>query len=599
MIYKYIVGPSQVPPPPKPEAIKVIELPLPPVAPNNDLDSCSIEINPKRTGCIAQKSNLQSGSFLPDGKHVTASILFIGAPAAPDPASMYDGEQVILIKVDGTHFPNGDTWKCITCGVPAQNKVGHSPSFDYVQSFSDSKRLLAGANIIECDDALAGNCTPEATRIVPIFWSDSLDNEVGGKMREVRLHPDQEHLGWSSFVFNPPDFGQFGYIGKLGYNPSTARYEMTKVFLLVDAKDKSSIYVDGKELKTNPNAIMIGEVRGFSGSGEEITYIGAPVESGNADVFAINLVSGKVRRLTSHPEYVDPVDISPDDAWTVVMDTRGSNRQMFLSAMRGIPPLIDLVTFAAVCSVRNNGQRRFFQPYIIDRYGDRGNYFGQKLNSEGSGVAGSGDINDPEWNGAADPKWSPDGNRIVYTQKLTIAPACGGRNPLPCYPSTAEGGRVERLMLATLTSRKPYSPPPVTPFKDSVPWGVVHQPGARLPVRHSLPHGDFILHGKSSGAALVTLEDGRVEVSYDKFSDDGLNFINGKEKVLNEVKEVGGNLITWYSDINLTGEATGSKVTGSEGFQMSVNVFDNIFVANGTLITTIDGVSFHQPADRT
>lgn len=88
---------------------------------------------------------------------------------------------------------------------------------------------------------------------------------------------------------------------------------------------------------------------------------------------------------------------------------------MFLSAMRGIPPLIDMVNFAVVCSVRNNGQRRFFQLYLIDRYGDRGDYSGQKLNTEGSEIAGSGDINDPEWNGVADPKWSPDGNRIVYT----------------------------------------------------------------------------------------------------------------------------------------------------------------------------------------
>lgn len=597
-----------IPPPPKPEAINVIELPLPPVAPNNSIDSCSIHINPRRTGCISQKSNLQSGNFLPDGIHVTASVNFTGAPVAPHPASMYSGEQVIIIKADGSTFPNGDHWKCITCGVPKQNKVGSHEAFDYVQAFKDGKRLLAGTNIIQCEHSLSSEeCTPDVTHIFSIFWNTSSQNTgTRGSMRELRLHPDQEHIGWSSFVFDPPNFGQFCYIGRLQYNPSPvvgeastlhARYEVSNVFLLVDFKGKPPIYIEGNEIKINPAGIAIGELRGFSGSGEELTYIGAPVESGNADVFAINLVTGIVRRLTSHPEYVDPVDISPDDNWTVVMDTRGSERQMFLSAMRGIPPIIDMITFAAVCSVRNNGQRRFFQPYLIDRYGDRDTYFGQKLNTAGSGIPGSGAVNDPEWNGAADPKWSPDGNRIVYTQKLTQSPACGGTNPIPCYTSTADGGRVERMMMATLISRESYAPPPVTPFADKVPWGIEYVPGALLPARYSLPEGEYTLKGKRCGSALVKIGSGSVGVTYNKYSDDGISFVSGTEQVSNEVQAIGGNLITWFSDIEQTGKVTSTKKTSKGGFQMSINVFENIFEANGTLATTIGGVSYHQPAN--
>ena len=44
-------------------------------------------------------------------------------------------------------------------------------------------------------------------------------------------------------------------------------------------------------------------------------------------------------------------------------------------------------------------------------------------------------MSDPEWNGRADPKWSGDGTMVVYTEELTIAPACGGENPLPCFKS--------------------------------------------------------------------------------------------------------------------------------------------------------------------
>jgi WD40 repeat protein len=42
------------------------------------------------------------------------------------------------------------------------------------------------------------------------------------------------------------------------------------------------------------------------------------------------VITNNIRRLTAHPEYVDPVDISADDKWTVALDTRVSDRNMFL-----------------------------------------------------------------------------------------------------------------------------------------------------------------------------------------------------------------------------------------------------------------------------
>lgn len=64
---------------------------------------------------------------------------------------------------------------------------------------------------------------------------------------------------------------------------------------------------------------------------------------------------------------------------------------------------------------------------------------GQKVNAAGDGSPGS--VKDPYWNGGADPRWSLDGTRILYFQTLTVAPDCGGVNPLPCPHSTAPGGR--------------------------------------------------------------------------------------------------------------------------------------------------------------
>ncbi|HET8709886.1 MAG TPA: hypothetical protein VFM32_00815, partial [Spongiibacteraceae bacterium] len=448
--------------------MKVDWLPLPPTAPSAAVGSCTADINPHLTGCMsAADEAIQSGSFLPDGKHVVVLVNFAGAPASPDPASIYSGNQLILVKTDGTTFSNGDAWKCVTCGMPAANAQGINATRDYPQTFSDGMRLLAGSNIFDCSPyKLADDsCTPAQMHAFPIRWNVTADGSgAGGSIRELRIHPDNQHLGFNATAVIGGKFEQYGYLARLEFNaapttgtPLVPRYDLTNVTRLFQAGlDKRVLTLDKKNpgrLRINTQGIEVGEFRGFTKDGREAMYVGYPFESSNIDVFAANLITGKVRRLTSNPEYVDPVDSSPDDKWIVAMDTRGSDRQMFLAAMRGIPPVTDLVTTSAVSSTRNNGQRRFFQPILIDRWGDRGNYQGQQLNA-GDGAPGS--ISDPNWNGRADPRWSPDGTSVVYWQGLVTSPACGGINPLPCPVSTEPGGRRSRLMIARLTSRRPH-----------------------------------------------------------------------------------------------------------------------------------------------
>src|SRR5204862_8353712 len=131
------------------------------------------------------------------------------------------------------------------------------------------------------------------------------------------------------------------------------------------------------------------------------------------------------------------------------------HRMYFESAIPGLPALNDMASLGSVLAgVYNNGNRRFFEPYLIDRYGDRGSYHGQQLNACGPGddpTPGSGSICDPLWNGRADPAWSPDGTNVVYWQALVTAPSCGGANPPPCAASPEPGGRRTRLMIAKPT----------------------------------------------------------------------------------------------------------------------------------------------------
>ena len=610
---------DDLPSPPAPEPVAVMRLPLPPIAPSDDIGSCSLEINPHGTGCFGKVSELQSGNFLPDNNHIVAVGVFTGAPSPPNPASIYAGQQLIIVKTDGQKFQNGDAWKCITCGVLEENHHGSDAAMAYPQAFRDGRRVLAGANIIECAEDLSSEiCTPEKIRVYPLRWDmEGNESGSGAEMRELRLHPDNVHLGFSQFhITKYGTFNQYSYFGRLRWNPNptgggspSPRYDVVNVSILFNDDETTKII---QEDAGPPRIVLptesptVGELRGFSGSGQELTYIGYPTESSNIDVYAADLQSGKVRRLTAHPEYCDPVDISPDDKWHVVMDTRGTERQMFLSGLRGIPPLTDLITAAAVSSVRNNGHRRFFQPWLLDHSGDRDEYFGQKLNAEGSGVPGSGDTNDPEWNGMADPKWSWDGTKVVYTQVQTMAPACGGENSLPCYPSKEDGGRAERIMVAHLTGREPSTFPVVEPVTDEIPWGKQFPPGSYPPERPSLPAGEYRLRGKTFGHAAINLTSREgtdtletVSVVYHDFSDDGLDILTGSEKVSVTSPSPTLQQVTWYSNITQTGPNAGTKMTSPGGFYFEVDVMKNIFQAKGSMVTTVGGKEYLQPADGT
>ncbi|KAF2167652.1 hypothetical protein M409DRAFT_21808 [Zasmidium cellare ATCC 36951] len=139
------------PRPPAPELIGITRLPLPPVVEDQVL--CDVTVNPRRTGCTGKATNLQGGTFLPDDNHVLAKIRFAGAPAAKDPASIYTGEQVIVVKTDNSTFPNSDPWKCLTCGIPKENNHAtpvQSPDYGYPQAFANGKRVMAGFYIIDC-----------------------------------------------------------------------------------------------------------------------------------------------------------------------------------------------------------------------------------------------------------------------------------------------------------------------------------------------------------------------------------------------------------------------------------------------------------------
>lgn len=616
------------PPPPQPEPVLIEALPLPPTPPSDAEGACTRAINPRGTGCIAGTIDaiIEGPAYLWDGKHILLAIEFTGAPASPDPASIYSGPQVIAIKTDGGRFANGDPWKCITCGVPPANRKhanlrgatsGGSAReeliMDHPQAFPGDRKMIAGTNVVDCgpykltDDA----CTSDHLHIYPIRWNASADGSgPGGSMRELRLNPDGAHLMWSHMNRTGVDIDQHGLVGRLVFNPSprtgaplAPRYELEDVAVLTNSDNPyfAPFREDPKKpgrLIHNPVKGAIGEARGWTRDGKDAVGMGMP-ESGNVDMYVTSLTTGDSQRLTSTPGYADPILMSPDDQWFVVFDNRTVDRHMYYGAMQGVPPLTDLLTRMVMLSAQygyRNGMRRFFQPILIDRWGDRGDYVGQQLNA---GADTPGSPGDPNWNARADPAWSPDGTNIVYWQALVTTPDCGGANPLPCPVSSEPGGRHSRLVIARLPSRKPLplgrklAPRPI-----AVPWGTPYKPGDPMPQRYPFaPAGKFTMPGRVGGSAQVEIrKDERghitfVSANYAGYTDDGGHIIDGTESA--ELIGSGGKArIVWHSDLRSSGRQTGTKKTsGPGGFVVSL-LGEPL---EGELVTTIDGKTYRPP----
>lgn len=112
---------------------------------------------------------------------------------------------------------------------------------------------------------------PEETFLYPIRWNTTPDGSgPGGNRREVRVHPDDVHLGWSSLP-RGTKLDQFIYDGRLEFNPeptpttgepAVPRYDIESVSLMYDSEHEGAVWPDPEDpdvLEVSPLAREIGE----------------------------------------------------------------------------------------------------------------------------------------------------------------------------------------------------------------------------------------------------------------------------------------------------------------------------------------------------
>jgi hypothetical protein len=573
----------------------ISELPVPPTVPANGI--CT---NP--TGCVsAAWGSLGSPGFFWNPHYVLLGAQFAGG--------VFDGPQVLLVKTDGTTFPNGKAWKCLTCGLTSAQEPGiltssgaggHCCGLAYPppHALPGDRQVLVGNGILECTRPDGGRylmtdpkCTPANTRIDPIYLGSSplgapVSTSPYGNGREWRLSPDGVHLGWDTLLSSGSSLAEFPFEGTLAFDQANQRYDLTHIYLL--PQGTPWVVQPGNLLKFDPKQ-MIGELRDWTSDGRSILGIGS-YESDSIDAWATSLATGRSQPLTDHAQYTDPMFMSPNGKWLIAEEIAGSGRNDYISGMEGIPPITDdLPTTAYISEIRNNGNRRFFLPWLVDPAGGTS----EQINAGG----------DPNWNAASEPVWLANSTAVVWAENL----ACGA-NPSPhqCPDSKEPGGRNSRVMIARFPTLAPSKAAPPAPIPNTLPshWAIPYTPGQQLPAASApIPTGTYTIKGKVRGSATVVIADNSsntaiqsIQVSYHKYSDDGRNVINGTEGTQND--STPGN-ITWTENLALSGQDTGTKVTGPGGFTLGTSVLLNDFEATGTMTTTINGQTFTQPANGT
>jgi hypothetical protein len=441
--------------------------------------------------------------------------------------------------------PDGTGLRCLTCGVTGPTaETADLPRLKPFP-FPDGRRVMlrigdqspitpSEHGILECAPSVA-RC--DRARIVPIVVPGGDDPIVTQDQREFRVSPDGAHVGFTQVrLARDGEQAVLSVVGRL--RRTATAYEID------DARVVSPL----------------GELKSFTPDGAGVlvaTYGSSPWEAANPDVMSVDLATGRTARVTTDPDFDEPVELSPDGRSLLVGSGRESGLFATVSRVRR-PPLLGAALDPLLAYLFVNHREQLLEPWLVDRRAERaGRGPGRWL-----GVA-----RDDRYDGRVIPNWSPDGRRVVFWEGTGTG---------------FENDPVDtRIVVVDLPARHPAHAPrrPRTPPS---PWAapVAGYVPAATPLPRSRP-------GRHSGTATVTatrtpdadgLLPGRLSVSvvYDGFSDDGAFVVDGTESA---VKEAGRT--TYSASLTLSGRHT--------GYLRADRAVISALALRGTIESSVDG----------
>lgn len=489
------------PPPPDPEPIDVTTVPLPPTI-----------------------TSVSFPWWTTDGSRILASAEPTG----------FARSQIVTIAPDGSDL------RCLTCPIATDD----TPQLLKPIPFPDGQRVMVrvGAQSpLSAADHGVLECTPsvldcQTAELVPIEIPFADEPGVLQDQREFRVAPDGVHIGFSQ-----------------GRGESVENLEFVSIVGTLDRQADHYAILDPRVVST------LGELKQFGNDGTSVyvaAFVTSPFQAGNPDTVQVSLVDGTiVNRTTSHPAYDEPVEPSPDDGWFVVGSGRGAGLVDTLSQLPR-PPIITRAISNMTFFFFLTAREASLEPWLVDRYGARGDYIGQPLNP--------GSL-DEGWDTRSIVNWHPDGTHLVWWQRATD-------------PGSLPPGQIgSRVQVAMLSARSPITSPVVPAAMPSLAWAPSLE-GYELP---PLPP-PTTMAGAHSGTAEVSFAPGepnQLAITYTEFSDDGMSFVDGTEMATYTPGTGGSSL--YDADVTLRG--------CRQGFLEATSTTISAVALEGRIVSEVDG----------
>ena len=458
---------------------------------------------------------------------------------------------------------DGSGLRCITCNFADRPKVRGG---GFAHAFPDGKRLLltdgvapaanlpnANGWVLECAPNIR-NCSSH--RFLPIDMSADRGRFALFQRRTFHLSPDGTHLGWMEVRSD----GTVMIVARLERQPDKYAASDPRVVNPVGPKSPSDDNADRWE-----NFSQLYELKSFTPDGKGILAVGTP--NNNVDVMRIDLATGRTTRLTAHSDWDEDSSLSPDQSLFVVGSWRGAKRLDALAWIPQIRGFTGLMMGAAIAPYYVSTWPGFqcdLSPWLLTARGDDGGrLMGQPVDIYGGTLTAANNLHGQR-------VWSPDSTMLLLHERMRwkqiVSP--------------------NRIAIARL-GRAPTKSVAVSSTSVGA-WA--------LPARiYRGPHASertALVRGKASGSATISYKGAlggggaSTFVVFDRFTDDGVTFVNGTMSG-SAGKQGVGERRAWVllADINVSGRHTGKLM-----MDLTIdNAAKPLPAMSGTLTAVYDG----------